>query len=149
VADEEETPEIRTFPPDTRMGDLPDDLTAEESLALFGSEYDESTAKLKSIVEMLMGPEAFHMIAAHKVREVSEPIFRIEQDDRLFEVVPKGLLIDVITIGLLAHEILKRVTPADGAMPSGISVQAFSLSDLLNGQGPFPVDPKNRDDDDS
>lgn len=157
----DDTPTPRSFPPDTRMGDLPDDLTAEESLALFGTEFDESTVKLRTLSDMLLGPSKFVEVM-HRVKAEADQVFKIEPDDRLFEVMPKGRLIDLITVGLLAHEILQRVVPGDGeASPldaftgggnmagGGVHIHAVRLSDLLNGKGPFGGDLKNRDDDDT
>jgi hypothetical protein len=111
----------------TRMGDLPDDLTGPESLELFGTKYDASTVRLRGILEMFAPDGRFEAIL-HHVQHVTDPVFHVEETDTIEEAMPKGIIIDLVTVGLLAHDILSNVAIEGGVM---------KMSDLLNGKGPF------------
>jgi hypothetical protein len=112
----------------TRMGDLPDDLTGPESLALFGTPYDSSTMRLRGILEMFAPDGRFEELL-HHVQHVTDPVFHVEETDTIEEAMPKGIIIDLVTVGLLAHDILKNVQIEGGGI--------MKLGDLLNGKGPF------------
>lgn len=112
----------------TRMGDIPDDLTVEESQELFGTPYDESSMRLKHLLETF-GPEGRFDALLQHVQHVTDPVFRIEPDETVEEARPKGILIDLVTVGLLAHDILSNIDIDN--------MGVIRASDLLNGKGPF------------
>lgn len=126
--EDEEQPAMRHWDKaTTRMGDLPDDLTGPESLELFGTKYDASTMRLRGILEMFAPDGRFEELL-HHVQHVTDPVFHVEESDTIEEAMPKGIIIDLVTVGLLAHDILSNVEIEGGVT---------RLGDLLNGKGPF------------
>lgn len=121
----------RTFPRDTLMKDVPDDLTGEEALQVFGTVYDPSIKTLTDLANKIgMGEEQFH--ALHTLIRVTsrQAGLDLEAGEKTIEeFMPTGEVIDLMTLGLLAHAILSKVDIKGFAMGG--------LGGLLNGKGPF------------
>lgn len=132
----------REFPPDTLLRDLPDDLTPAESLLLFGTEYDESTAKLRSLLEHIAPAGRFKVLLDHE-EQLLQPVIPYDEDATVESVRPRGIIVDLVLIGLMAHDILSNIDiggavgqfPEDTGKP--VKAAVLRLSDLLNGKGPF------------
>ncbi len=136
----DDTP-LRTYPDDTRMMDLPKDTTPEESLAMFGSEYDDTTVKLKQFLD-LVAPGRFEAILNH-VPHVLAGTVDIKGEDTIAEARAKGTIIDIVTVGLLAHDLAKHLGfgleglthASETAAELGFGIGVIKGSDLLNGMG--------------
>lgn len=124
-----DAPPMRTFPDDMKMGALPDDLTEAESRALFGSPYDQSTLKIRELLGQITGSDhAFQHVLSH-VPDILDPVGGGPvAEDTIAEARVKGIVVDVVTVGLLAHQVLSMI---------GVNFMAVKASDLLNGKGPF------------
>lgn len=143
--EEDEAP-VRTWPADTKMDDIPTDLTVEESFALFGTEYDPTTSLLLSVAENLFGmtDEArnglFHEVQ-HLVKDGGLPL--PGGDMTIEEARKPGMVIDLVTIGLLTHILVTKIK----SRKSSVNVEVVDMTNfdpdnppaggIFSGKGPF------------
>jgi hypothetical protein len=144
IASAEEKREPRVFPPDTRIGDLPDDMTPEESGATFGTKYDPTTEILTKIMQEVFKVDDEGIGRLHKevLKIIADSGLKApDDDDTVAQAMPKVAATDLIMIGYLAHYIVDSITSGNGPVKVDIVGMGAALNigggGLFNGKGPF------------
>jgi hypothetical protein len=92
----------------TKMRDLEGNLTKDEAAILFASEYDEAINSLRGLLGQFgMDAAQFNELLSY-AKMLMEATIVIPQDLTVGETRPYLLISDLLTLGLLTHQLYER-----------------------------------------
>jgi hypothetical protein len=92
----------------TKMRDLEGNLTKDEAAILFASEYDEAINSLRGLLGQFgMDAAEFNELLSY-AKMLMEATIVIPQDLTVGETRPYLLISDLLTLGLLTHQLYER-----------------------------------------